>query len=122
LDFSRVAVALVAASAAVTAAWPIVNECIDSARSTSQISRLVDALDQIQPKPLKIALAQTNGNELTLRYAIKIRDAVQQSGIATELGYTIPDDSRERGVIIALRNPSQMPAEAQQIQKALEKA
>jgi hypothetical protein len=71
---------------------------------------------------LKIALAQTNENELTLRYAIKIRDAVQQSGIATELGYTIPDDSRERGVIIALRNPSQMAAEAQQIQKAFEKA
>jgi hypothetical protein len=89
---------------------------------TAQMNRFIAALDEIKPKPSVIAMAVTNANQGSERYAYALRDALHGSGIDTEMGYTIPDDSSEVGVIICLKDIANVPQEAVLVRAALKKA
>jgi hypothetical protein len=88
----------------------------------AQMAILIRALDEINPKPAVVPMARTDANEGAERYAYALRDGFHSSGIDVEMGYTIPDDSSEMGVILCLKDLSHEPMEALMLRTALKKA
>jgi glutathionylspermidine synthase len=84
-----------------------------------QINRLVSEFQKLKALLPSIAIAITNGDHETERYAYALRDAFNRAGIQTEFGYTIPDGPDDTGVLICLKNPEHPPPEAEALSAAL---
>ena len=87
----------------------------------AQRDKLIAAFDVMNPKPLFIAMATTNADQWSERYAYALRTVLHTSGIDVEMGYTLPDSSDERGVIISIRDMGDEPPEATALRAALKK-
>ena len=92
---------------------------IETPISGTQRNELVAAFDAMKPKPPIIAMAITNADQWSEQYAKAIRTVLHISGIDVDMGYTLPDSSDERGVILCLKDMNDQPPEATALRSAL---